>query len=292
MLLFIPHGLRSERTLTIDSADYNPTTGIMTVTCENHGLTPTDEIIIDDNSIIFTCAEDSHASDHAYPRGSDPISELWQPITDVTRNTFKVQVLNTAPSTNTTAHIFKAVVAYNLHVRGTTLKIADGGITFTCDAAVGTHTFVSGTTNGITAGGGASGQFTAATGTTYDPLTGLMEVEIGTHSLTTSNTVTFADGSVTFTCDADNHATNHPYPRSSDPSSGVAEAITAVTATTITVDVGIAGSNSSTHSYPRTDIINHTVTNAVYTPADGDMVVTVAGHSMRRVTTLSLTMTH
>ena len=278
----LPHGLRSERTLTIDSADYNPTTGIMTVTCENHGLTPTDEIIIDDNSIIFTCDEDSHASDHAYPRGSDPISELWQPITDVTRNTFKVQVLNTAPSTNTTAHIFKAVVAYNLHVRGTTLKIADGGITFTCDAATGTHTFVSGTTNGITAGGGASGQFTAATGTTYDPLTGLMEVEIGTHSLTTSNTVTFADGSVTFTCDADNHATNHPYPRSSDPSSGVAEAITAVTATTITVNVGIAGSNSSTHSYPRTDIINHTVTNAVYTPADGDMVVTVVGHSMRK----------
>ena len=88
----IPHGLRSERTLTIDSADYNPTTGIMTVTCEDHGLTPTDEIIIDDNSIIFTCAEDGDASDHAYPRGSDPISELWQPITDVTRNTFKVQV--------------------------------------------------------------------------------------------------------------------------------------------------------------------------------------------------------
>ena len=146
----------------------------MTVTCEDHGLTPTDEIIIDDNSLIFTCDEDNHASDHAYPRGSDPISELWQPITDVTRNTFKVQVLNTAPSTNTTTHIFKAVVAYNLHVRGTTLKIADGGVTFTCDAAVGTHTFVSGTTNGITAGGGASGTFTAATGTTYDPLTGLM----------------------------------------------------------------------------------------------------------------------
>ena len=109
-----------------------------------------------------------------------------------------------------------------------------------------------------------------------------MEVEIGTHSLTTSNTVTFADGSVTFTCDADNHATNHPYPRASDPSSGVAEAITAVTATTITVNVGIAGSSSSTHSYPRTDIVNHTVTNAVYTPADGDMVVTVVGHSMRK----------
>ena len=32
----------------------------------------------------------------------------------------------------------------------------------------------------------------------------------------------------------------------------------------------------------RTDIINHTVTGAVYDPIDGDMVVTVVGHSMRQ----------
>ena len=44
-----------------------------------------------------------------------------------------------------------------------------------------THTFVSGVTDAITVTGGGSGPFTAATGTTYDPLTGLMVIEIGTH---------------------------------------------------------------------------------------------------------------
>ena len=34
------------------------------------------------------------------------------------------------------------------------------------------HTFVSGVTNAIVAGGGATGSFTAATGTTYNPFTG------------------------------------------------------------------------------------------------------------------------
>ena len=55
-------------------------------------------------------------------------------------------------------------------------------------SGTGTHTFVSGVTNAIQVTGGS--QFTAASGTTYDPLTGLLVIEIGSHSLTTSNTIT------------------------------------------------------------------------------------------------------
>ena len=100
------------------------------------------------------------------------------------------------------------------------------------------HTFVSGTEDGITAGGGATGTFTAATGTTYDPITGDMVVEIGTHTLTTSNTVTIVAGGVTFTCASDNNTAEYSYPRATDPQFGQAIAISAVTATTITVNVG------------------------------------------------------
>jgi len=100
----------------------------------------------------------------------------------------------------------------------------------------GTHTFVSGVTNAITANAG--GPFTAASGTTYNPTTGLLVLEIGSHSLTTSNTITIADGGITFTCDGDAHGSNHAYPRSSDPASGKTLAITSPTATKITVDVG------------------------------------------------------
>ena len=100
------------------------------------------------------------------------------------------------------------------------------------------HTFVSGVANAITVTGGGSGPFTAATGTTYDPLTGLMVIEIGTHSLTTSDSVTIADEGVVFTCASDNNTNNYAYPRATDPASGTARAITATTSTTITVNVG------------------------------------------------------
>ena len=100
------------------------------------------------------------------------------------------------------------------------------------------HTFVSGVADAITAGGGATGSFTAATGTTYDPISGVMVIEIGSHSLTTSNTVTITDSGVTFTCDQDNNTSQKAYPRSGDPASGSNLAISAVTATTITVNVG------------------------------------------------------
>ena len=107
-----------------------------------------------------------------------------------------------------------------------------------------THTFISGITNTITANSG--GPFTASTGTTYDSATGELVLEIGTHSLTTSNTIAIADNSLTFTCSQNNHATNHTYPRAKDPVSGVAAIpITAVTGTTITVNVGKG--NASRH---------------------------------------------
>ena len=107
-----------------------------------------------------------------------------------------------------------------------------------------THTFSSGVTDAISAGGGASGSYTAQNGTTYNPNTGVLVINIGTHGLTTSNTVTIADNGIVFTCTADNNTTTHPYPRSTDPASGTALNITAVTATTITVNVGAASSTS------------------------------------------------
>ncbi len=44
------------------------------------------------------------------------------------------------------------------------------------------HTFVSGVADAITAGSGATGTFTAAAGTTYDPFSGNMVIEIGAHT--------------------------------------------------------------------------------------------------------------
>ena len=86
--------------------------------------------------------------------------------------------------------------------------------------AVGTgaHTFVnSASSNNITVTGGGSGPFTAVAPTSYDNTTGLMEMTIGSHSLTTSDTVTIAPNSMVFTCENDNNTSQKTYPRTSDP---------------------------------------------------------------------------
>ena len=96
---------------TPTQASYDPVTGVMTLVVNGHGLTAGDKIKIAQNSITFTCNEDSHQTDHSYPRSTDPINDKWLGITNVQTNSFDVQVLDTAPSTNTTQHLFKSAVS-------------------------------------------------------------------------------------------------------------------------------------------------------------------------------------
>tara|TARA_Y100000361_G_scaffold69963_2_gene61763 strand:- start:512 stop:12706 length:12195 start_codon:yes stop_codon:yes gene_type:complete len=245
--------------LSPTNASYDPTTGDFVITVVGHTLTTSDTITIADNAFTFRCTMDQNATPHSYPRSTDPASGQALAITAVAGDTFTVNVgaspeVTFTPTNGTydplTGMMMLDIGTHTL-AEGTSVKLLANGISFNCNYGTGTHIFVSGVGNAITAGGGASGTFTAAAGTTYDPLTGDMVLEIGSHSLTTSNTVTIADNGVTFTCDADNHATNHSYPRATDPSSGVAEAITAVTATTITINVGVAQGSGSIKSYPR-----------------------------------------
>ena len=142
----------------------------------------------------------------------------------------------------------------------------------------GSHLFVQSTSGNITVTGGGSGPFTAVAPTTYDNTTGLMEMEIGSHSLTTSDTVTISANSMTFTCANDNHATQHTYPRTSDPAYNTAVAITAVTGTTITVNVGTNTGNltgitrtSSTQPFFQVEVENVTFdgTDASFTTLSG-----------------------
>ena len=87
-------------------------------------------------------------------------------------------------------------------------------------------------------------------------MTGLLVIGIGSHSLTTSNTITIDNGGITFTCDADDNATDHPYPRATDPASTKILTISAVTSDTFTVNVGTS-SDTSTHTF------KSAVTNAI-----------------------------
>ena len=201
----------------------------------------------------------------AYPRANDPISNKWISISGVTTDTFDIQVLDVTPSTNTDAHTFVSAATGAIKRAVTKVTIGQDKLSFTCgmDSNTATKTYpratdpvyntaiaVSAVTaTGITVNVGQSSGF-VITDVDYNATTGDMEMTIGNHALTTSNTVTIAPDVLSFTCDADNHQTTHTYPRTTDPSYNSAIAITAVSGTTITVNVGPA-SGGQTKTYPR-----------------------------------------
>ena len=98
-------------------------------------------------------------------------------------------------------------------------------------------------------------QFTP-TAATYTPTTGVMTLTIGAHDLSIGAPIFIAPDSLTFTCALDDNATTHTYPRATgvpnatgqDPSYNAPVYITAITSTTITVNVGIS-SDTSKHTF-------------------------------------------
>ena len=106
------------------------------------------------------------------------------------------------------------------------------------------HTFVSADVGAVIPNSGPAK--TPVAGTTYDSTTGDLVLEIGSHALTTSNTIQIGNDTLRFTCSLDNHNKVKSYPRAhKDTASGKTLSITATTGTTITVNVGVA--NLSTH---------------------------------------------
>ena len=90
-------------------------------------------------------------------------------------------------------------------------------------------------------------QFTP-TDATYDPLTGILVLTMNGHGLGRGELISIADESLTFTCAKDNHLTDHPYPRITDPIAGLRVPILATTTNTVTINVGIS-SDTSLHKF-------------------------------------------
>ena len=235
---------------TVESANYQPSTGVMIVTASNHGLNNGDQVKFADDSITFTCAEDSNATNHTYPRSTDYASDRWLTVSNVSNNTFNVQVLGTGniPSTNTTAHTFVSATTNGMSIKKDPLYDTAVEITAISDSTL------------------------TATNAVYVPTEGKITITSANHGLREDSMVKFADDSVTFTCDHDSNATNHSYPRAerkkftpTDASYNTATGIVTVTvaghgikkgeyikvkdgAITFTCDLD---SNGSNHPYPR-----------------------------------------
>ena len=103
-------GVAASTAYTPNMAWWDGLTGVLTLRIPNHGFGNGHYVKIADNSLTFTCNEDSHATQHTYPRPSDYASGRWLSIHNVATDTFRVTAVESAPSTNTTAHTFISAV--------------------------------------------------------------------------------------------------------------------------------------------------------------------------------------
>ena len=105
------------------------------------------------------------------------------------------------------------------------------------------HTWAGGTaTNAVNVQSGAeSGNQKSPNGATYDASTGVLTLSFASgHGMMSNDTITLDANSLTFTCSRDNHGTQHTYPRSTDPISGVTTGITTTSTTSFSLNVGIS----------------------------------------------------
>ena len=273
---------------TPTTATYSAAAGVLTLTIPNHGLNIGEQISIAGMGITFTCSQDSNASLHPYPRNTDPVYEKRIVIVDATVDTISVNV-GKSPAGQQYTHTFVSAVtgairygwsdggehfaptaaAYNASSGdmvltipnhsfnvGNRMSIATDSLVFTCsqDANGSEHSYprkgdpAYGTTVAITAIGTTTKTVGSAA---YDAVSGLMTINtVGAHGLSTGNRIKIATDSLTFTCTKDGNATNHAYPRSTDPAADKWLIVSVVDSDTFTCYVGVAANaDQYTHAF-------------------------------------------
>tara|TARA_R100001082_G_scaffold86361_1_gene52962 strand:- start:5663 stop:21862 length:16200 start_codon:yes stop_codon:yes gene_type:complete len=262
--------------LTPQNVTYSGVSGVMTVTYASHGMITGEQIMFEDNSLIFTCGKDDHATEHAYPRHGDPASNRWLTITRIDDNRFTVKVLDETPSTNTSAHTFKYAKAGAMK-RG---SIRAGGSfthTFTTFASGGvSHKRDRAYDHSIEIKKVGHGEYTA-TGATYNAETGVLQLTINGHPFANGNMIKLKPNSLIMTCDMDNNATKHSYPRKTDFAYDRWLEISNKQTNTIDVNVG------------KTPRANYLVSAATFDPTSGDMELTIGKHGYHGGTTHTVT---
>ena len=145
---------------TPTAGSYNPSTGIVQLTSNAHGMMVGDKIQLSPNSLTFTCAEDGGSAQKTYPRAlgsgvnaakADPLYKTLVAISATTVNTFSFQCLENIPSTNTTAHTFVSISGSN----GVSRSMITSGGNYS-------HTFVSASAGAVKVGGDFTHTFDSA----------------------------------------------------------------------------------------------------------------------------------
>ena len=106
------------------------------------------------------------------------------------------------------------------------------------------HTYNGGTaTNAVNVQSGAeSGNQKSPNGATYNEHTGELTLSFGSvHGMTTGDTITLDNNSLSFTCTMDGNTASKTYPRSgTDPIAGVTTAVTVLSTTSFRINVNVS----------------------------------------------------
>ena len=189
---------------TVFGVTYDEPAGVATVSTMNpHGFSAGDQVTL--AGLAFTCSGSTGITTTIFP---DPQqSYTVDSIVDVVG----------------TSRTFTAFIGGSL------------GYVHHFNSAI--HSFVRSKPNAITDNGSTKYTPTLAQ---YTGETGELVLTMPSHGLNVVNTITIDDESLIFTCTQDNNATEHAYPRPTDPASGQTLAISAVTTDTLTVNVGVS----------------------------------------------------
>ena len=200
---------------------YDPSNGDLVVTTASaHNFSVGDFCRIDDNGITFTCSKDSHGSNHPYPRSTDPASGKLLTVTAVSGTaTFTVNVGASSPSDQYT-HTFVSGVANAIKKVNTRFNVLESQYN-----------------------GGPNPKEVIFEN---NPLTlNVGEVALSlnvNHGLSGGNKIRIVDNSLIYSCSMDNRATEHSYPRSTDPASNVELQISTTGAKSFRCNVGPSAS--------------------------------------------------
>jgi len=249
---------------SITTANYNPIVGIMTLTMPSHGFANGDQVRIADNSIGWKCSLDAFTTTKYYPRSTDPISDSWLPISNVSTDTFEVfagittrldYTVSGADYTPSVGVMTMSIGFHDLEV-GQSIKFRDGSLGFSCTADGNSSTKyyprakdptyntavpitgVAGTTITVNAGISTIVKYNIRNAD-YTPAVGVMTVSVDrNHGFQAGESIKFKPGSLVFKCEQDGFQTNHFYPRTSDPYYDKPVEIIGAAGTVFTVNVG------------------------------------------------------
>jgi len=280
---FLDNNFQEYAAWTPSDATYDPATGDFVMFIGNgHPLQTSDVVYLQKNSFTFTCAMDGDKTEHSYPSSGQIAYNGGLAITGTSATSITVNVgaSGTDVAFNPTNATYDPatgdfVVTVGIHSLsvGEGVIIEDNSFTFSCrfdgDQSQKTYprpgidpyagrsipiTAVTETTLTVNVGASGPNKYFTPSDAVYDAATGDLTVTVGQHGLGVGRNIIIEDESMVFTCDQDGNSTEHAYPRSTDPISGIATAITSVGLST------------------------HTVTNAEYNAETGEVVLTVPTH--------------